>query len=113
MLPPLRQLLELTLVAAVFTLLALPLLNLVNALELPEELIELRQLLDAIDDALDANRPPLRVLEGETARWLRSEAEAETECCPDPEMDDADADEGGGALGFANDDVQLAVLALS
>ena len=111
MLPPLRQLLELTLVAAVFTLLALPLLNLVNALELPEELIELRQLLDAIDDALDANRPPLRVLEGETARWLRSEAE--TECCPDPEMDDADADEGGGALGFANDDVQLAVLALS
>ena len=73
--------------------------------------IELRQLLEAIDDALDANRPPLRVLEGETARWLRSEAE--TECCPDPEMDDADADEGGGALGFANDDIQLAVLALS
>ena len=68
--------------------------------------IELRQLLDAIDDALDANRPPLRVLEGETARWLRSDAE--TECCPDPEVV-----EGGGALGFANDDVQLAVLAFS
>ena len=110
MLPPLRQLLELTLVAAVFTLLALPLLNLVNALELPEELIELRQLLEAIDDALDANRPPLRVLEGETARWLRSDAE--TECCPDPDPD-PEVVEGGGALGFANDDVQLAVLALS
>ena len=77
---PLRQLVLDTLVACVDTLRTLPLLYRVKALELPDALllIELRQLLEAIDDALDANRPPLRVLEGETARWLRSEAETET-----------------------------------
>lgn len=82
LLPPLLQLLELTLVAAVLTLLVLPLLYFVNALELleaPELLIELLQLLDAIDDALEANGRPLRVLEGETARRSRStDADADT-----------------------------------
>lgn len=75
MLPSLLQLLaELTLVAAVLTLLVLPLLYLVNALVLlfavPVLDIELRQLfvLDAIDDALDASGLPDRVLAGDTFR---------------------------------------------
>lgn len=75
LLAPLRQLLaELTLVAAVLTLLELPLLYRVNALVLlfavPVLDIELRQLfvLDAIDDALDASGLPERVLAGDTFR---------------------------------------------
>ena len=73
LLAPLLQLLaELTLVAAVLTLLELPLLYLVNALVLlfavPVLDIELRQLFDAIDDALDASGLPERVLEGDTFR---------------------------------------------
>jgi len=75
LLPPLLQLLaELTLVAAVLTLLELPLLYLVNALVLlfavPVLDIELRQLfvLDAIDDALDASGLPDLVLAGDTFR---------------------------------------------
>lgn len=73
LLAPLLQLLaELTLVAAVLTLLELPLLYLVNALVLlfavPVLDMELRQLFDAIDDALDARGLPERVLEGDTFR---------------------------------------------
>ena len=73
LLAPLLQLLaELTLVAAVLTLLELPLLYLVNALVLlfavPVLDMELRQLFDAIDDALDASGLPERVLEGDTFR---------------------------------------------
>ena len=73
LLAPLLQLLaELTLVAAVLTLLELPLLYLVNALVLlfavPVLDMELRQLFDAMDDALDASGLPERVLEGDTFR---------------------------------------------
>ena len=72
---PLRQLWPLwfdTLVAVVDTLRTLPLLYRVNALVLVAALlvldIELRQLFDAIDDALDASGLPERVLEGDTFR---------------------------------------------
>ena len=72
---PLRQLCPLwfdTLVAVVDTLRTLPLLYLVNALVLVAALlvldIELRQLLDAIELALDASGRPLRVLDGEIPR---------------------------------------------
>ena len=64
------------LVAAVLTLLALPLLYLVKALVLVPALltallIEERQLLDAIELALDATGRPLLELAGETPRGPR------------------------------------------
>ena len=69
MLAWLRQLLLDTLVAAVDTLRAEPLLYRVNALvDVPALDIELRQLLDAIELALDASGRPLRVLVGDTPR---------------------------------------------
>lgn len=68
----LRQLLLDRLVAAVDTLRELPLLYLVNPLvDVPALAIELRQLLDAIELALDARGRPLRVLVGDTPRSLR------------------------------------------
>ena len=69
LLPWLRQLCDDTLVAAVATERELLLLYLVNVEDdVPALDMELRQLLDAIELALDANGRPLRVLDGETAR---------------------------------------------
>jgi hypothetical protein len=72
---PVRQLAEETLVAVVEILRVLELLYRVKAdVEVPAldvVLIELRQLLDIIELALDATGRPLRVLLGETARSLR------------------------------------------
>ena len=69
-----RQLVEDTLVAVVEMLRTLELLYRVNAeVEVPAlevVLIELRQLLETIELALDATGRPLRVLLGETARSL-------------------------------------------
>ena len=69
LLPWLRQLCDDRLVAAVATERELLLLYLVNVEDdVPALDMELRQLLDAIELALDANGRPLRVLDGETAR---------------------------------------------
>lgn len=70
MLPfPLLQLVLDTLVAAVLTLLVLPLLYRVKALVLvPALLMELRQLLDAVELALEARGRPLLVLAGDAPR---------------------------------------------
>ena len=69
MLPWLRQLWAETLVAAVDTLRVLLLLYRVKAeVDVPALDIELRQLLDAIELALEAKGRPLRVLDGEIPR---------------------------------------------
>lgn len=72
---PVRQLLDDTLVAVVEMLRALELLYRVKAdVEVPAlevVLIELRQLLDTTELALDARGRPLRVLLGEIARSPR------------------------------------------
>lgn len=69
LLPWLRQLCADTLVAAVETLRVLLLLYRVNAEVLVPALdMELRQLLDTVELALDASGRPLRVLDGETPR---------------------------------------------
>jgi len=70
-----RQLVDDTLVAVVDMLRALELLYRVKAdVDVPAldvVLMELRQLLDTMELALDATGRPLRVLLGETARSLR------------------------------------------
>lgn len=72
-----RQLVDETLVAVVEMLRVLPLLKRVNAeVEVPAlevVLIELRQLDEATELALDPMGRPLRVLLGETALWSGGE----------------------------------------
>lgn len=72
---PVRQLVDDTLVAVVDMLRVLELLYRVKAeVDVPAldvVLIELRQLLDIMELALDARGRPLRALFGETARSLR------------------------------------------
>ena len=88
--PGLRQLDADTLVAVVDTLCTLELLNLVNAdVELPAldvVDIELRQLLDIIELALDATGRPLRTLPGDTGRC---DTRSRLTCEPDADPDDS------------------------
>lgn len=83
--PLVRQLLAETLVAVVETLRALALLYRVNAdVDVPAldvVLIELRQLPDTIELALDATGRPLRTELGDTARSERKSASC-AQCSP-------------------------------